>query len=247
MKRQREEEWPDLEPNSQGSQNSNGVLRAEDLVQPGPSGESRAERQEEREASSGSLYSPLSSSSSSYHSCVSSLSDSEDYPFSFSYFHVETITAENIAWDPDTKLESIPKRSRIYSTEAWQGSTLDSSPQNVSSLGLLIGKEATLEKNNQELMEEKAGTSRDTEKRPELPDWTNPSEDAYCCLTCFRIFSTHGALEAHRHHEVREGFGCSIFHHPIQDRRITLQNGGQNEDLRRLYQEFQPEHQEDHA
>ncbi|XP_036624260.1 protein FAM170A-like [Trichosurus vulpecula] len=225
-----------------------GAVRAEDLVQPAPSGEDRAERQEERETSSPSLYSLLSSSSSSsYHSCVSSLSDSEDDPVSFSYFHVETITAENIAWESDAKLEPIPKRSRMYSREEWEGSILDSSPQNVSPLALFIGKDPTLEGNNKEIEEEKAGTSRDSEKRPELqtPDWTSPPKGAYHCMTCFRIFSTHGALEAHTHHKTRESFSCSIFH-PIQE-RITLQNGVQSENLKRLHQEIQPGHQEDES
>ncbi|XP_068929764.1 protein FAM170B-like [Petaurus breviceps papuanus] len=230
MKRQREEELPDLEGNSQISQNSEGIagkIRFSSYQQ--ESGNIRRGGPD-----------PVANNT---HRRGKSTRSFEDDPDSCSYFHVETITAENIAWEIDAKLEPIPKRSWMYSTEAWEGSIRDSSPQNVSPLGLLIGKEATLEGNSKEIEEEKAGTSREPEKGP--ASWTSPPEGAYHCLTCFRVFSSHGALEAHTHHEVREGFSCSIFHHPIQERRITLQNGGQSEDLQTLYQEVQPGHQED--
>ncbi|XP_007483889.1 histone-lysine N-methyltransferase SETD1B-like [Monodelphis domestica] len=157
MKHQHEEDLPDLKANSQVSQNLEESINAvEDLVQPGPNEE---RQEEETEASSPSICSPhSSSSSSSYYTCVTSLSDSEE-SVSSSYYYVETITAEITAQEPDAKLEPIPKRSRLYSMEAWEGSILDSSHQNVSSSDLLIGKENALEGTSKEIQEEETDAS----------------------------------------------------------------------------------------
>ncbi|XP_032191323.1 protein FAM170A [Mustela erminea] len=159
----------------------------------------------------------VSSSPSSYKTCVSSLHiNKEEKGMKIYYMQVQMKKGVAVSWETSETSESLEKQPRIEEVTLPEDVQVGTPPSDVSTRNLLSDSEPSGEEKEHEERAESDSPpgSPAVEERPraKTPDWLVTMEAGYRCMACCRVFSTLEVLQEHVQHGIREGFSCHVFH-----------------------------------
>ncbi|XP_012871476.1 PREDICTED: protein FAM170A [Dipodomys ordii] len=159
----------------------------------------------------------VSSSHSSYQTCVSSLPlNTDEKGMKIYYMQVQMIKGVAVSWEREETSEILEKQPRMEEAVLLGSVRVGTPPSDVSTRNLLSDSEPGGEEKEYEEKVESDSTpgSPAVEERPraKTPDWLVTAESGFRCLACCRVFATMEILREHVQYGIREGFSCHVFH-----------------------------------
>ncbi|XP_032280977.1 protein FAM170A [Phoca vitulina] len=159
----------------------------------------------------------VSSSPSSYKTCVSSLyRNKEEKGMKIYYMQVQMKKGVAVSWEILETSESLEKPPKMEEVTLPEDVRVGTPPSDVSTRNLLSDSEPSgEEKEHEERAESDSppGSPAVAERpRAKTPDWLVTVEAGFRCMACCRVFSTLEILQEHVQHGIREGFSCHVFH-----------------------------------
>ncbi|KAM5298236.1 LOW QUALITY PROTEIN: protein FAM170A [Ctenodactylus gundi] len=158
----------------------------------------------------------VSSSTSSYKTCVSSLSIKKKKGMKIYYMQVKMRNGVAISWETEDTSECLQKQPRIEEVTIPEVVQVETPPSEVSTRNLLSDSKSSVAEKEQEENTESdnwPGSLADEERsRGETPDWLETTETGFKCMACCRVFATMDTLREHVQYGIKEGFSCYVFH-----------------------------------
>ncbi|KAM6224298.1 protein FAM170A [Rhynchocyon petersi] len=159
----------------------------------------------------------LTSSSSSYNTCVTSLGiKKEEKGMKIYYMQVQMKKGVAVSWETEEKSETEEKQPKVGEVILPEDVRVATPPSDVSTRNLLSDSETSGEEKEQEERSDTdspPGSPADEERpRVKTPDWLVTIERGYRCIACCRVFPSLENLREHVQFGVREGFSCHVFH-----------------------------------
>ncbi|XP_045854833.1 protein FAM170A [Meles meles] len=177
----------------------------------------------------------VSSSPSSYKTCVSSLHiNKEEKGMKIYYMLVQMEKGVAVSWETEETSESLEKQPRVEEVTLPEDVRVGTPPSDVSTRNLLSDSEPSGEEKEHEERAESDSPlgSPAVEERPraKTPDWLVTMESGYRCMACCRVFSTLEVLQEHVEHGIWEGFSCRVFHLTMAQLTGTVEAAGTREE-----------------
>ncbi|KAM4819457.1 protein FAM170A isoform 1-T1 [Thomomys bottae] len=213
MKRRQKRKHLENEESQEADEKGGGCQR---IQQDSPQARSpTAQVQEQGEIPTSSQH--VSSSHSSYQTCVSSLPlNKEEKGMKIYYMQVQMIKGVAVSWEREETSETLEKQPRMEETMLLGSVRVGTPPSDVSTRNLLSDSEPGGEEKEYEEKAESDSTpgSPVLEERPraKTPDWLVTMENGFRCMACCRVFATMEILREHVQYGIREGFSCHVFH-----------------------------------
>ncbi|XP_041619630.1 protein FAM170A-like isoform X1 [Vulpes lagopus] len=159
----------------------------------------------------------VSSSPSSYKTCVSSLYiNKKERGMKIYYMRVQMKKGVAVSWETEETSESVEKQPRMEEVTLPEDVRVGTPPSDVSTRNLLSDSEPSGEEQEHEERAESdsppGSPAVEEGPRAKTPDWLVTMETGFRCMACCRVFSTLESLQEHVQHGVREGFSCHVFH-----------------------------------
>ncbi|XP_048190171.1 protein FAM170A [Perognathus longimembris pacificus] len=188
----------------------------------------------------------VSSSHSSYQTCVSSMPLSkEEKGMKIYYMQVQMIKGVAVSWEREETSETLEKQPRMEEAMLLGSVRVGTPPSDVSTRNLLSDSEAGGEEKDYEERADSDSTpgSPVIEERPraKTPDWLVTMENGFRCMACCRVFATMETLREHVQYGVREGFSCHVFHLTMTHLIENMESESTQEEEEEEEEEYRPE------
>uniref|UniRef100_A0A8I3RV26 Family with sequence similarity 170 member A n=1 Tax=Canis lupus familiaris TaxID=9615 RepID=A0A8I3RV26_CANLF len=155
----------------------------------------------------------VSSSPSSYKTCVSSLYiNKKERGMKIYYMQVQMRKGVAVSWETEETSESVEKQPRLEEVTLPEAVRVGTAPSDASTTNLLPDSEPS----GEEKEHEERGAGRVSP--PGAPAVEDRPRTGSRCMACCWVFSTLESLQEHVQPGAREGFSCHVFRRNMEVR-----------------------------